>query len=458
MRSFGRKKDNPVQHENSPFFEKTGKKDFFNTNHSLVQTKCAECEQEEKLQKKENGRDNGPKGNSIQKKDLLSTNGQPLIQRDDASFETGGLANAIASGTMTPDGLTGQTVYAENCRGLFGCRVGFTFEKAYKGTFAYGAAGTSVKGVYVKIVSDYDHKICGNCDSIRLIQTVRNVTKNRSGNMETADPKDDTRRLRSGWSDPNAPSKGWRVDTLTTLNNPFYDFTAPYDSQVGSPTQSAILWDTPGDWATDTNAGKEFQTFFVCEGMLGDKKTIAGVNWGYYIDDAGDISFRPATPIPFCGPSQELKDAVKRWDAIPGNTPANIDFAEENPVSHEGERMEVWFNFNSTDLRNDATIHSDLNYSLASHHIRQHIMATFLPKIIIHGYASVDGDATYNMELSKKRAESIQAKLIAEGIPAFMIEVVPHGANSDKSPRDLNRRVEIEMTHTAIPFPFKLPF
>jgi outer membrane protein OmpA-like peptidoglycan-associated protein len=381
-----------------------------------------------------------------------------IIQRNDAAFESGsGIDSALTSGTMAADSIMGTTITAGNCRGLFGCNVGFLFSKAYKGTYPYRAAGRDVKGVYVKIESVYDHGVCGSCDQIRLIQTVRNITRGRGGNIESADPGNPTRRERSGWGDTNAPSRGWRVDQLTSganRTNPFYDTDPGFDTQIGTPSQAAILWDAPGNWDTDTNVGKEFQTFLVCETTGSNRKTIAGVNWGYYTDGSGNINFRPTTPNAACGPTQELQDAVTRWEGISGNQAANIDFTAESPVDHEGTRSMLWFERDSTNLRNDSDINSDIHYGIAIRRIRQHILATMpYTQIIIHGYSSTDGNSGYNMRLSERRAVAIRDRLMSEGIPAHMLNIEAHGENSDLSPSDLNRRVEIETTHFVGPLP-----
>ncbi len=376
--------------------------------------------------------------------------GTNVIQRSDAAYEAGGLSNAITSGTMTADAIMGTTVTADNCRGLFGCNVGFNFSKAYKGTYPYAAAGKDVRGIYVKIESVYDHNICGSCDQIRLIQVLRYFKKGSTGEIITDEPTNDTRRERAGWSDPDAPSRGWHIDQLSSgpnVTNPFYDTDPGFDSQIGSPSRPAILWDAPGHWTDIRNHGKEFQTFLVCETATGDRKTIAGVNWGYYINSSGTITFRPATPIATCGASQELQDAATRWDAIAGNQATGIDFSTESPVDHEGTRSILWFDHDSMSLRNDSTINSNTHYAIANKRIRQHILATMpYTQIIIHGYASQDGGSRYNMDLSERRATVVRDRLISEGIPAHMIIIQKHGEDRTYSPDDLNRRVEIETT------------
>ncbi len=157
-----------------------------------------------------------------------------------------------------------------------------------------------MKGVYVKIeVGINDKRYCGRCTPLRLLQTIRNTKRNTGSDLVTADPGDATRRERSGWSDASAPSRGWRVDRLTSATNPFY--TAGSNAVAGSETTPAILYDAPGDWSTDTNSGKDFFTCAVCEDASSRKRVAGCVNWGYYINNSGDISFLPATPVASCG-------------------------------------------------------------------------------------------------------------------------------------------------------------
>jgi hypothetical protein len=255
------------------------------------------------------------------------------IQRvTDASFESGsGLGPAITAGTMTTDpAIHGQTVTATNCFGRDGCNIRFRFAKAYRGDYNYAAAGgRAVRGVYIKLSVTYDAGACGPCNQVRLIQVVRSITQT-GGNMVTADPQDATRQARSGWNDPNAASRGWRVDRLTSATVPY--FTSGSSGQAGSATTPALLYDAPGDWATDTNKGLEFETCAICTPASGPSTSLACVRWGYYIDSSGTVSFRPAVPIAICGVTQHENDAVLRWGRIAGNTPANIDFRRQPPA------------------------------------------------------------------------------------------------------------------------------
>ncbi len=250
--------------------------------------------------------------------------GRKVQKVDDATVESGtGVDQGITNGTMTVDTIMGNT-YTATCRsGNYS--MNFKFSKAYKGVYPYRAASRDVKGVYVKIeASITDNQYCGRCTPMRLLQSMRNITRNSSGNMVSADPNNATRRERSGWGDASAPSRGWRVDTTLSSTNPYY--TSTWVGEEGSETSPAILWDVPGDWSTDTNAGKEFYTCAVCTDASGKNWIPACVRWGYYINSSGDIVFRPTTPGATCSYTQQVRDASERWDGISGNTATGITF------------------------------------------------------------------------------------------------------------------------------------
>jgi len=68
--------------------------------------------------------------------------------------------------------------------------------------------------------------------------------------------------------------------------------------------------------------------------------------------------------------------------------------------------------------------------------------------IAVVGHASAAGDANYNIEISRRRAESVRKLLVKAGLPTEGIEVASHGSanplvvsGNPHEPR--NRRVEI---------------
>ncbi|WP_428327647.1 OmpA family protein [Mucilaginibacter sp.] len=71
-------------------------------------------------------------------------------------------------------------------------------------------------------------------------------------------------------------------------------------------------------------------------------------------------------------------------------------------------------------------------------------------KFILNGYASAEGTADHNMELSAQRANSVKIYLVNSGVNAASLatkgygESNPISENTDEAGRALNRRVEIK--------------
>ena len=150
---------------------------------------------------------------------------------------------------------------------------------------------------------------------------MRNITA-ISGQVTTAEPNSAIRWERSGWADPAAPSRGWRIDELDNGNSPFYVSSRFYGNH-GSSTLAARLRDSPGDWTTDRNRGKEFRTCAVSY-HPGRATLLASIDWGYTIDERGQVSFYPQRPTALPGAPPQFRHAVRRWDAIEGNIPVGL--------------------------------------------------------------------------------------------------------------------------------------
>jgi outer membrane protein OmpA-like peptidoglycan-associated protein len=73
-------------------------------------------------------------------------------------------------------------------------------------------------------------------------------------------------------------------------------------------------------------------------------------------------------------------------------------------------------------------------------------------KISIEGHASDEGDDTYNLNLSKARAEAVRVYLVSKGVAADRLsstgfgESKPLAANDSPQNREKNRRVEFNIT------------
>jgi hypothetical protein len=231
------------------------------------------------------------------------------------------LKQAISSKTLRPvEAVTGKTYTAVGCAGRKEGRVSFTFERAYIGDFEY--RGIVERGVYV-VISIALHD-CGDHPDVRLIQVLRDTTKT-DGNVVAADPITATRRNRAGWDDDNARSQGWRVDALENKRTPFAtrNDARGFVGNDGSSTRPARLRDAPGESAVVVSFGKEFRTCAVSyAGGFGT--VLACIEWGYYVNEAGEISMVPSQPIAVAGELPEVKDAADRFDNIPDDDKANL--------------------------------------------------------------------------------------------------------------------------------------
>ena len=69
----------------------------------------------------------------------------------------------------------------------------------------------------------------------------------------------------------------------------------------------------------------------------------------------------------------------------------------------------------------------------------------------IQGHASAEGDDSYNLELSQRRADSVRRYLVAKGVDSNRLigmgygETVPAASNRNESGRSINRRVEFHI-------------
>jgi outer membrane protein OmpA-like peptidoglycan-associated protein len=73
----------------------------------------------------------------------------------------------------------------------------------------------------------------------------------------------------------------------------------------------------------------------------------------------------------------------------------------------------------------------------------------------IQGFASAEGGAEYNLNLSQDRAEATQRYLIGKNVPLFRISMLglgterPVGDNKTRAGREQNRRVEVRVMRAA---------
>jgi len=74
-----------------------------------------------------------------------------------------------------------------------------------------------------------------------------------------------------------------------------------------------------------------------------------------------------------------------------------------------------------------------------------------IESIVVEGYTDNTGDASFNQQLSEKRAQAVKDELIANGVDENIIKAVGHGEampiadNDTREGRMKNRRVEIRV-------------
>jgi outer membrane protein OmpA-like peptidoglycan-associated protein len=105
----------------------------------------------------------------------------------------------------------------------------------------------------------------------------------------------------------------------------------------------------------------------------------------------------------------------------------------------------LWFELNSTRLRQDSEADSAIHLALVIKETLQHLKTKGrAAKIILHGFASREGAEARNRQLAGQRADHVKEMLVTAGVPDDRIQVVNHGPNSDWPGLKWNRRVEVE--------------
>jgi outer membrane protein OmpA-like peptidoglycan-associated protein len=136
--------------------------------------------------------------------------------------------------------------------------------------------------------------------------------------------------------------------------------------------------------------------------------------------------------IPLFG--KEAAAAPAATSAAPPPAPAVISPAPA-PLNYL-----VFFDFNKSDLTRDAR---GIIHDAADH---AHSGPT---KITVTGHTDTVGSASYNMRLSRRRADSVEKELVKDGVPAGEIAIFAKGKQellvptADGVPEPRNRRVQI---------------
>jgi outer membrane protein OmpA-like peptidoglycan-associated protein len=144
---------------------------------------------------------------------------------------------------------------------------------------------------------------------------------------------------------------------------------------------------------------------------------------------------RGAAPMPALSAGQAR---IQRQPAKTGDAPA--------PVVIPGSMPAIFFQFDTAEIRHDAEVDSMIHFvhvlTQIQAHMKKHGAAA---RIILHGFASMDGEKAHNLALSQKRADRIKELLVEAGIPEAQITAIGHGGDSTFPGLALNRRVSTEL-------------
>jgi outer membrane protein OmpA-like peptidoglycan-associated protein len=109
----------------------------------------------------------------------------------------------------------------------------------------------------------------------------------------------------------------------------------------------------------------------------------------------------------------------------------------------QGFDMLVTFELNSATLTQDAMVNlTEVSRALLDERLRG-------IRFEVDGYTDASGSATYNAQLSERRADSVAQFLISLGVGADQLVPVGYGESSPRVPDPydpLNRRVEIRLS------------
>ena len=145
---------------------------------------------------------------------------------------------------------------------------------------------------------------------------------------------------------------------------------------------------------------------------------LAGLGWGAYRDNQ----------------EKELRERLK-------NT--------EVEVSREGDNLNLYLPGGVTFATNSANIASNFYGPLNS--IASVLVQYPETRIVVNGYTDNTGAASYNLDLSQRRANSVRDYFISQGVESYRVTSVGHGINNPRATnstaagRAENRRVEIQI-------------
>ena len=133
----------------------------------------------------------------------------------------------------------------------------------------------------------------------------------------------------------------------------------------------------------------------------------------------------PAMAIAECDPDlvkkpEEKKAEVKKQDTVPA-TLLIPNLGPDKPALRVTIQAEALFDFNKSDLRNEgkSTLDNEVVGKMKAH--------PEVELLLVTGHADRIGSDKYNQALSEKRADSVKAYLVSQGVESNRIEAVGKG-------------------------------
>jgi outer membrane protein OmpA-like peptidoglycan-associated protein len=144
----------------------------------------------------------------------------------------------------------------------------------------------------------------------------------------------------------------------------------------------------------------------------------------------------------------------------------SVDMSDDNQEvsfapwvdAQEDEMKRIYFTFNHYGVREDQK--PSLHYNVEQ--LKQMVADasdSIQPTIVVEGHSDQEGDPSYNIGLSEKRAQTVADLLVASGIDRSLVKVIARGqdcpltvnghvVNGSRDDRAPNRRVEVRVIYS----------
>lgn len=122
-------------------------------------------------------------------------------------------------------------------------------------------------------------------------------------------------------------------------------------------------------------------------------------------------------------------------------------------ITNTGDRLIVTMPQDILFATDSATLRSDLQSDIRT--VGRSLLQYPNTNVQVIGHTDSDGPASYNLDLSQRRAQSVASLLVSEGVPSYRVQSIGRGedqpvaSNLTADGKQQNRRVEIVILPTA---------